>query len=51
MSWSVIAKSAVITHIDPINAQGELLRIKRGAEDNRFGQSIESLFREEHEWA
>ncbi|KAB2959733.1 MAG: glycosyltransferase [Candidatus Methylomirabilis oxygeniifera] len=41
--------SAVFTYIELINAQGESLGVKRGAEDNWSGQSAESSFREEHD--
>jgi glycosyltransferase involved in cell wall biosynthesis len=41
--------SAVFTYIELINAQGDSLGVKRGAEDNWSGQSVETSFREEHD--
>ncbi|MBZ0168956.1 MAG: glycosyltransferase [Kofleriaceae bacterium] len=41
--------AGVFTYIELIDAKGELLGIKRGAEDNWTGQSAESSFREEHD--
>lgn len=41
--------SAVFTYVELINAQGESLGVKRGAEDNWSGQSAEASFREDRD--
>jgi glycosyltransferase involved in cell wall biosynthesis len=41
--------SVVFTYVELINAQGGSLGVKRGAEENWLGQSVETTFREEHD--
>lgn len=41
--------SAVFTYIELINAKGESLGVKRGAEENWLGQSADDSFRDEHD--
>jgi glycosyltransferase involved in cell wall biosynthesis len=41
--------SAVFTYIELINTQGESLGVKRGAEENWLGQSVDDSFRNEHD--
>jgi glycosyltransferase involved in cell wall biosynthesis len=42
---------AVFSYIELINAQGESLGIRRGAEENWLGQSADDSFRDEHDFA